>query len=215
MLPFSAIMGLFITIEGIEGAGKSTLQRKLGEYISSLGFECVLTQEPGATELGGIIRKVLLDSSGPKPVPRAELLLFAADRAQHIAEVIRPGLQQQGVVLSDRYVHSTLAYQGFGRGIKQELLLELHSIVADNLMPDLVLLLDLDPEEGLKRARSRGEDDWNRFEEEDRLFHKNVRRGFLKLAEADPSRFVVLNATENEKSLFEKASREVKKLLES
>ncbi len=206
-------MGFFITIEGIEGAGKSTLRSKLSDFAASLELDVVITREPGATTLGQSVRGIVLDPKNKKLHPLAELMLFSADRAQHLEEIVRPALSRGSVVICDRYTHSTIAYQGYGRGLDLESLNRLNQFVTQGLAPDLVLLLDLPPELGLERAQQRsrkasgqfpaqtikdamtGASSWNRFEDQDLAFHRRVRQGFLELSEDASNKFVMLDAT--------------------
>ena len=202
--------GFFVTLEGIEGSGKSSLIASLASWLSTQQTAVTVTREPGGTTLGKKIRELLLHHSGEPLSQIAELLLFSADRAQHVAQVLRPALAQGQLVLCDRYIHSTLAYQGSARGISREVLDTLLSLSTDNLVPDLVLLLDLDPETGLKRARRREssgeqENSWSRFEAEELSFHLAVRNGFLKLAADDPQRFVLLNAALPQEAVLQAA----------
>jgi dTMP kinase len=183
----------FITVEGIEGCGKSTQARRLAEAV---GPKALLTVEPGATELGGAIRTLLLEQRSREVSPLAELLLFFADRAQHVHEVVRPALASGRTVISDRYADSTTAYQGYGRGLSLDLIRTLTTHATGGLAPDLTLLLDLPVEVGLARARRRGAAD--RMESEDVGFHERVRQGYLKLATENPARWVVIDATGSE-----------------
>lgn len=202
-------MSSFIAIEGVEGSGKSTLIARLGRYFNDHGREVVLTREPGGTKLGIAIRQILLDRENTELCARAELLLFAADRAQHVSELIKPALKRGAVVLSDRFIHSTLAYQGFGRELSLELLKNLNQIATQGLCPDVVLLLDIDPQEGLLRVSGRSAYDhatsWNRFEDQELTFHQKVREGYLQLAADANERIAVLDASLSPNELETKA----------
>lgn len=212
---------MFITIEGIEGAGKSTLRTKLPELLQPLKREIIITREPGATNLGQHIRSMILDSTFKNTSNLAELMLFAADRAQHVEELIIPALNRNAIVLCDRYIHSTIAYQGYGAGLDLNKLEIINTFVTKNLKPDLVLLLDLPVEEGLKRAEQRTRkssgvikkeeltQSWNKFEEKNIEFHKRVRAGFLKLAEDSTQNFKILNALDNPEEIAESAFKSV------
>ncbi|MEO8033422.1 MAG: dTMP kinase [Acidobacteriota bacterium] len=183
---------MFITLEGIEGSGKSTQLQRLAFLLPA----AIVTKEPGGTPTADRIRAILLDS-GTTLDPVAELLLFAASRRQHVVEVIRPALERGAVVMCDRFTDATLAYQGFGRLLDLDRLRTLNRWATDSLQPDLTLLFDLSEEEGLRRARSRNETavhDEGRFEAEDLRFHRRVREGYLALAAAERARFAVIDA---------------------
>ena len=214
-------MGLFITLEGIEGAGKSTLRVAIAEVVREFGLEAVLTREPGATALGASLRELLLSISDEPISEIAEVMLFAADRAQHVERVIRPALERGAVVICDRYLHSTLAYQGFGRGVRMELLEQVNALAINHTHPDKVFLLDCPPEVGLERVRTRrvqqpgrGEPaGGDRFEAEELAFHRRVRDGFLNLAQENPALFSVLNAQASSESVAAEAQRITRELL--
>ena len=184
--------GIFVVFEGGEGAGKSTQAGRLAEGLHTTGREVIVTREPGATDVGARIRGLVLDK-GDAPSPRAEALLYAADRAHHVATVVRPALARGAVVISDRYVDSSLAYQGAGRTLPVQEISWLSSWATGGLKPDLVVLLDVDPGVGLSRVDSRGAGT-DRLESESRAFHERVRYAFLDLAAADPKRYLVLDA---------------------
>ena len=193
------MQGTFITFEGIEGSGKSTQIVLLANYLSAHNRPMTLTREPGGTPVGDQVRKILLDPANTALDPAAELLLYAAGRAQHLAEVIGPELKAGKVVLCDRFSDATLAYQGYGRGLDLELIRTLDRIVTDNLRPDLTILLDIDPVAGLDRARGRnsghGLEAEARFENEQIAFHERVRHGYLELAKREPGRFRIVDAS--------------------
>jgi dTMP kinase len=184
--------GVFLALEGGEGAGKSTQAKLLLEWLQSTGREVVLTREPGATPTGQRIRTLLLDPATGGISPRAEALLYAADRAQHVAHVILPALERGAVVVTDRYVDSSLAYQGAGRALELAEVARLSRWATGGLRPDLTLLLDIDPAVGLRRISGAPD----RIELESLAFHQRVRQGFLELAAADPDRYLVVPATD-------------------
>ncbi|GIF05310.1 dTMP kinase [Actinoplanes siamensis] len=185
--------GVFVVFEGGEGAGKSTQVTRLADKLLAEGRDVVVTREPGATDLGGRIRGLVLDHSEDGPSPRAEALLYAADRAHHVATLVRPALARGAVVISDRYVDSSLAYQGAGRTLPVQEISWLSSWATGGLKPDLVVLLDVDPGVGLGRVGARGAGA-DRLESESKAFHERVRYAFLDLAAADPKRYLVLDA---------------------
>ena len=189
--------GRFITFEGPEGAGKSTQIRLLRDYLETKGCVCVLTREPGGTPLAERLRAVVKNHAGPEKLhPTTELLLIEAARSQHVHEVIRPALAAGKVVLCDRFFDSTTAYQGGARGMESQVIDTLNEFAAAECIPDLTILLDLPPEVGFARAQAREETrgEHDRFEEEKLDFHRRVRAGFLKIAEAEPERVRVVNA---------------------
>ncbi|THV41347.1 dTMP kinase [Glycomyces buryatensis] len=185
--------GYFVAFEGGEGAGKSTQAVKLAAWLKLRGYEAVLTREPGATDIGMRIRTLLLDTGGDSaPDPRAEALLYAADRAQHVDKIIRPALERGAVVVTDRYIDSSIAYQGSGRSLGKGEIAWVSAWATGGLKPDLTVLLDVEPEDGLHRAKAGGEGD--RLEQEQLEFHQKVRQTFLDLAEAEPKRYLVIPA---------------------
>ncbi|MDH3567767.1 MAG: dTMP kinase [Desulfobacteraceae bacterium] len=191
---------MFISFEGIEGSGKTTNIRHAVGFLRDKGHDCVITREPGGTRIGEKIRAILLDPSSKEMNPLTELLLYTADRAQHIKELIAPFLSAGKTVVCDRYYDATVVYQGYARGLDTELILRLHRLLFKNLKPDITLLLDLPPEIGLSRAwkqidngdRDRVE---TRFEKETLLFHKKVRSGYLEMARLEPERFRIIDAS--------------------
>ena len=186
--------GLFITLEGPEGAGKSTNREYLAERLRERGIEVQLTREPGGTPLAERIRELLLAPSNETMAVDTELLLVFAARAQHIAEVIRPALARGAVVLCDRFTDATYAYQGGGRGLPVERIAQLESFVQGDLRPDLTLVFDLPVEIGLSRAAARGRLD--RFEQEGRAFFEAVRSTYLDRARAEPARYRIVDAAQ-------------------
>jgi dTMP kinase len=201
--------GLFITLEGGEGSGKSTLAVALAARLEERGHSVCLTREPGGTELGQAVQRLL--EGGRAPSPLAELLLFEADRAQHISEVIGPALAAGKIVICDRFADSTLAYQGYGRGLDLEFIRKLNDETTEGWTPDLTLLLDVPPEVGIARGGAQ----LDVTGRESLEFHERVREGFLSLAKQEPKRFVVIDATLPEGKVSERALAVVEKLLGS
>jgi dTMP kinase len=187
------VKGLFISFEGIEGTGKTTQARLLAEYLSDRGLSAVLTEEPGGTSIGLRIREVILRVEHTEMHSLTELLLYNADRCQHIHELVLPSINSGKIVITDRFSDSTLAYQGFGRGIDMELIWALDRIVTGGLKPDLTLLLDIDVEAGLRR--NKGANKVDRIELEEIAFHEKVRAGFLELARREPGRIIPIDAS--------------------
>lgn len=195
--------GKFITFEGLDGTGKSTQMRKLAAVLREAGHKVIETREPGGTPTAEKIRRVLLDSGTAELAPLAEMALMFASRAQHIAEVIEPGLAEGAIVLCDRFTDSTEAYQGSGRKLGSQAVRELHRVLCGDLQPDLTILMDSNPHASVNRARRRNQraskssgrsHDENRFEQETRSFFGRVREGYLAIAKREPSRVVVVDA---------------------
>lgn len=203
-------MALFVTFEGGEGCGKSTQARALYKRVSESGIPVVLSHEPGGTSLGKQARRYLKQTRKSEISPLAELFLFAASRAQLVAEVIRPSLARGVMVICDRYTDSTMVYQGYGRGLDLDVIQAINTMVTQGLFPDLVILLDLPVEIGLARKRSARKD---RFESEELAFHHRVREGYLKMAAADPQRWLVVDATLPKKKVAQVVWERVKGLL--
>jgi dTMP kinase len=187
-------MGLFITLEGPEGSGKTTQIRLLATWLTDLGYDVLVTREPGGTRIGDGVRALLLDPTHTEMRPETEILLFSAARAQMVGEVVRPHLARGGVVLSDRFADSTLAYQGYGRQQDLGTLRMITAFATGNLVPDLTICLDLPAVEGLRRKRGGDEVEWNRMEREQIEFHERVRQGFMELA-AEGGRWRIVDAT--------------------
>ena len=191
--------GMFITFEGTEGTGKSTQIVQLANHLTAHGRDVTLTREPGGTPIGDQVRRVLLDPANAALDPKAELLLYAAARAQHLAELINPALAAGRIVLCDRFSDATLAYQGYGRGLDPDLINALDRIVTSGMRPDLTILLDIETARGLERARGRnrrsGLETEARFENEQLPFHQRVRQGYLELAKREPGRFRIVDAS--------------------
>jgi len=201
--------GMFITIEGVEGVGKSTNIEFIKEYLDNLNIDYLVTREPGGTLLAENIRDLLLSIDDDSPVELCELLLIFSARAQHIEKIIGPALKGGTWVICDRFTDATYAYQGGGRGMNTELISELETMVQGSLRPDLTIILDLDPETGLSRARNRGELD--RFEREHVEFFIKVREAYLQIAMNFPKRCAVINAGRD----LDEVSRDIALLLKT
>jgi len=184
---------VFITLEGPEGSGKTTQIPLLVDWLREQGYAVELTREPGGTDIGNLIRDVLHDPRHTAMDATAEILLYSADRAQHVAQCIRPALAAGKIVVSDRYYDSTLAYQGYGRGLDLEMLRAITAFATAGLKPDLTLYLDIAPEEGLQRRQAGGEE-WNRLDAETLDFHRRVRAGYMALIAQESERWVVIDA---------------------
>ena len=206
----------FITFEGIDGCGKSTQLRMLASELRLRGREVVATREPGGTPLGTRVRQLVLDAE-EQVDPLAELLLYAADRAQHVRTLVRPALESGHVVLSDRYADATTAYQGAGRGFPEDLIAELIALATGGLMPDLTLVFDVTVEESQRRAarRTHGGDTPDRLDVEDAAFYARVRDAYLRLAAAEPDRVRVIDAAGSVEETHAEVLRLVRPFLES
>jgi len=200
--------GFFITFEGIEGSGKTTQINLLADYLQKKGYDVLVSREPGGTALGKKIRQLLLDPQYDSMDYRTEILLYAADRAQHVKEKIKPALKQGKIVISDRFVDSNLAYQAAGRGLDYEMVYQINNWVIDSTWPDLTFVLDIDIKEGLKRARELSLDSaGDRLEREVDDFHQRVRDAYLKMAESE--RFALVDAGRNR----EEVQQDIKKII--
>ena len=210
--------GTFITFEGVEGSGKSTQIVRLAASLATKGIRTVLTREPGGTLIGEQVRTLLLDPGNRSLDPAAELLLYAASRAQHLSEIIRPSLADGKTVLCDRFTDATLAYQGYGRGLDIEMIRSLDRIVTAGTRPNLTLLFDLEAAQGIERARvrnnSRGLEKEARFENEELAFHERVRRGYRSLAEREPDRIRIVDASGNPEAVQQQVMKIVDEILQ-
>ena len=187
--------GLFITFEGIDGCGKSTQRDLLAQELERNGFDVLTTREPGGTPIGEEIRKILVSDASVHIASTTELLLYVAARAQHVAELIKPALEAGRIVISDRYTDSTVAFQGHGRGLDLEMIDELNRFATSGLKPDLTIVFDLDPATARARVGSRPMGGLlGAFDEQHSEFHERMRQGYLKMADAEPSRVRVVNA---------------------
>jgi dTMP kinase len=192
--------GFFITLEGLEGSGKSTQAKILHDKLSSIGYPCVLTSEPGGTQLGEAIRAILIDTKYKDMVPLAELYLFAASRAQHVDRVIRPSLEEGKIVICDRFTDASIAYQSFGRGLSETLIRDTSSVASWNVRPNITLFLDIDPAKGLNRVSQRIQElelTADRIEKEDLGFFERVREGYYYISREEPHRLRILDADQS------------------
>lgn len=211
--------GFFVTFEGLDGSGKSTQLRKLARVLAAEGRQVTSLRQPGSTRIGDRIRALLLDSRTKKLAARAELGLMFSDRAQAIAEIIRPALEKGNVVLCDRYTDSTEAYQGGGRQLGSEVVLQLHAVMCQNLQPDLTILLLPNFDRSLARARRRNarpsskSKDENRFEREDQLFYRRVYDKYREIARREPERVVVIEGDDNIEAVHRRIVKVIKERL--
>tara|TARA_R110000782_G_scaffold235939_9_gene322030 strand:+ start:2752 stop:3375 length:624 start_codon:yes stop_codon:yes gene_type:complete len=202
---------LFITLEGVEGAGKSSLMDYISELFTSTGHEVIQTREPGGTRTGEQIREILLDSNNIGLESNTELLLMFAARMQHLEEVIKPALASDQIVICDRFTDASYAYQGGGRGIQESRIQSLEDWVQEGLKPDITLLFDLDVEVGLRRAGKRSQAD--RFEQEDILFFERIRSCYLERAKKESSRFRIIHSGESMENVKQQIQNVLKKHL--
>ncbi len=186
---------MFITFEGPEGSGKTTQSRLLAKWLAGRGLNVLLVREPGGTPIGDQVRDILHDMKNEAMDPHTELLLYSASRAQLVAQTIRPHLAAGGVVICDRYADSTMAYQGYGRGLELDALRQITDFATGGLRPDLTLYLDLDPQDGLAR-RNRGGEEWNRMDALALDFHRRVQEGYEQLIAAEPKRWIRIDAAQ-------------------
>lgn len=204
--------GKFLVFEGIDGSGKTTQLKLLGAKLAALGYPLLYTREPGGTRIGEAVRELLLNPQHNELAPTAEALLYAAARAQHVAQVIMPALKAGKIVLCDRFLDSSLAYQGFGRGLDVGQLEKLNEAATAGLKPDLVLLLDFLCDTGIERITGSGRQ-VDRIEQEDLAFHRKVRAGYLTLAGRDPERYRVIDANRTIEQIHADITRVVEEIL--
>ncbi|MCI1245400.1 MAG: dTMP kinase [Bacilli bacterium] len=201
---------MFITMEGGEGSGKSTAIKEIVAELRKEGHEVVLTREPGGTPISEEIRDIILDKKNTAMDPKTEALLYAASRRQHIVEKILPALKAGKIVICDRYLDSSLAYQGGARGIGIDKVYEMNQFATEGLLPDLTILFDIEPKEGLKRIADNAGREVNRLDIERLPFHEKVRASFRKLAKRFPDRYVVIDASKGKKEVLEEAFKAIK-----
>jgi dTMP kinase len=201
--------GALVTVEGVEGSGKSTQCARLARHLTARGLEVVQTSEPDGTPLGLRVR-ALFEADGPTPTPLTQTFLFMAARREHVTRVVAPALARGAVVISDRYADATVAYQGYGQGVDVQTIKELNMLATGGILPDLTLVLDLDPAAGMQRIRGRPLD---AFEKMDLAFHQRVRDGYLEIARTDKSRVAVFDAGRDAETLHEDIVRAVDECL--
>lgn len=200
---------MFITFEGGEGAGKSTAIKRIVEKLTSEGYEIVLTREPGGTPIAEEIRNVILDKKNTAMDPRTEALLYAASRRQHLVEKVIPALKEGKLVLCDRFIDSSLAYQGGARGIGIDNVYNMNLFATEGMLPDLTILFDIKPEEGLARIAANSQREVNRLDVEKLAFHNKVRDSFNELAKKFPERFVIIDASKSPDEVFEESYKAI------
>lgn len=205
--------GIFITIEGPDGSGKTTIINMLAENLQKEGFEVMATREPGGIEIAEQIRQVILDRDNTAMDPRTEALLYAAARRQHLAEKVKPALDNGKIILCDRFVDSSLAYQGYARGLGIDEVYSINEFAIENMMPELTLYFDLAPELGLERINKNKGREVNRLDLENLEFHQKVREGYMILAERFTDRIVKIDASRDLETVYEDAEAKIKDLL--
>lgn len=213
------VQGLFITFEGIEGSGKTTQIQKLAEHLTNFGYQVFLTREPGDGEIGAKLRELLLSVSS-KLDPLTELFLLAADRTRHVIEIVIPALKSGAIVISDRYADSSMAYQGYGRGLDLDFVNSVNQSAMKNCIPDLTIIMDIDPNISLERSRIRLHQQnmfeaEGRFEQENMDFHRRVRNGYLSIAQSQPNRCKVFDASGDEGKISNQICNAVNQFLDA
>ncbi len=214
--------GLFITFEGLEGCGKTTQAKMLFDFLTKQKIPSIYTKEPGGTKIGDKIRKILLDQKYDGMDYKTEMLLFLASRAENVRLIILPALEKGKIVVSDRFYDSTTAYQGYGRGIDVKIIAHLNSLVAEKAIPDLTFILDINPDEGLRRSTSFGNSHEMRFEKEfinkkiieGKLFLERVRYGYYQLSQKETDRIKIIDANRSKEDIFEEIVKIVKSKIE-
>ncbi|MGG4268059.1 dTMP kinase [Peribacillus simplex] len=206
--------GIFITMEGPEGAGKTTITQMLGKALQQEGYQVLLTREPGGVPISEQIREVILNKDNTAMDSRTEALLYAAARRQHLVEVVMPELERGGIVLCDRFIDSSLAYQGHARGLDIEEVYSINKFAIGDMMPDATFFFDIDPEEGLRRIQSNGEREVNRLDLEALDFHKKVCEGYQSIINRWEDRFIIVDAGQAVDEVFEETKAALFKFLE-
>ncbi|WNF23014.1 dTMP kinase [Mesobacillus jeotgali] len=207
--------GIFITIEGPDGSGKTTILQMLAQNLVNEGYEVVATREPGGIEIAEQIRKVILDPENTAMDPRTEALLYAAARRQHLAEKVKPALEDGKIVLCDRFVDSSLAYQGYARGLGIDEVYSINQFAIENMMPEMTLYFDVAPEIGLERINKNKGREVNRLDLEKLEFHQKVREGYMILADRFSERIVKVDASKDLDTVYEQAEAQIKELINS
>jgi dTMP kinase len=201
------MQGLFITFEGIEGAGKSTQARLLSDYLTHKGYPVVLTREPGGTKIGNTIRNILIDYKNTEMLPLTEVLLLSAARYQHVNQLIRPSLEEGKIVICDRFADATVTYQGYGRGVPMDIIRQLNTMATWGVWPHITVFIDIDLRLALNRLKIRNQETEtlpDRFEREAEQFFEKVRRGYIDLANDEPARFRVFDGSQDAESIHQK-----------
>ncbi|MDY2575548.1 MAG: dTMP kinase [Bacilli bacterium] len=206
-------MSLFVTLEGPEGSGKTSAIKIVKDRLESLGYQIEMTREPGGTLISEQIREVILDKKNTMMDPRTEALLYAASRRQHLVEKIWPSLKQGKIVFCDRYLDSSLAYQGYARGLGIQEILNVNNYATEGTFPDITFLFDIDPKIGLERINKNKDREVNRLDEEKLSFHQKVREGYLLLSKKFPDRYIVLDASKPLEEVSSKVFEEIIKKL--
>lgn len=212
----SFMKGLFITFEGIEGCGKTSQVKLLNDYLIAQGHEVIMTREPGGTPISEAIRKILLSNDSVNMHHHTEVLLYLASRAQHVSEVMRPALEKGRIVICDRFADSTFVYQCFVRGINKEIVETMNNFAVGDIQPRITFVLDVEPEEGLRRAMLRNQKHslgQDRIESESLDFHKKVREGYLKLAQEYPERVFLIKTDKEKEAVHEEIKKVVDKFI--
>ncbi|PWW19044.1 thymidylate kinase [Cytobacillus oceanisediminis] len=207
--------GMFITVEGPEGAGKTTIINMLANGLEAEGYQVLQTREPGGIEIAEQIRGVILDKKNTKMDPRTEALLYAAARRQHLVEKVKPALEKGYLILCDRFIDSSLAYQGYARGLGIEEVFSINSFAIEGMMPKLTLYFDIEPEDGLERINQHKGREVNRLDLENLDFHHKVREGYLKLMELYPDRIYKVEASKSVDDVYKQAEAKLKEVLEA
>ncbi|WP_370223859.1 dTMP kinase [Cytobacillus sp.] len=205
--------GKFITVEGPEGAGKTTIIDMLASNLTKEGYQVLQTREPGGIEIAEQIRSVILDKNNTKMDPRTEALLYAAARRQHLAEKVKPAMDKGFIILCDRFIDSSLAYQGYARGLGIDEVYSINSFAIEGMMPELTLYFDIEPEDGLDRINQHKGREVNRLDLEKLDFHHKVREGYLKLMELYPERITKIDASRPVEEVYQQAERKLKELI--